>query len=96
MAKKKSHGRSQSREPGLITAVQKQPTTSMWLMVGGALVGLFVASAVPAVRRVFGMSGLGSATRFRCPKTGNMITKDDCRGCEDQGHCPLYLKKMQG
>jgi hypothetical protein len=43
---------------GPIKAIQRQPTTSLWLMVGGAVLGLFVAAAVPAVRNIFGMAGV--------------------------------------
>jgi len=32
------------RAMGPIKAIQKQPTTSLWLMVGGAVIGLFVAA----------------------------------------------------
>jgi len=46
------------RAMGPIKAIQRQPTTSLFLMFGGAVIGLFVAAAVPAVRNMFGMAGI--------------------------------------
>jgi hypothetical protein len=43
---------------GPIKAIQRQPTTSLYLLFGGAILGLFVAKAVPAVRNIFGMAGV--------------------------------------
>ena len=43
---------------GPIRAIQRQPTTSLYLLFGGAILGLFVAKAVPAVRNMFGMAGI--------------------------------------
>lgn len=57
MARRRHASHKQSRAMGPIKAIQKQPTTSLWLMVGGAVIGLFVAAAVPAVRNIFGMAG---------------------------------------
>lgn len=81
---------------GPLEMVKRHPNDAFWLMISGAVVGLFVAKAVPAVRSAFGLSGYVSVQRFRCPKTGRLITRDNCGGCPDQGSCPLYLRRVQG
>lgn len=84
------------RLPGPFEIVVKRPSSAFWLIFSGAVIGLFVAKAVPAVRSAFGLSGYVSVQRFRCPKTGRLITRDGCGGCEDRGSCPMHLRRIQG
>jgi hypothetical protein len=83
------------RAMGPIKAIQRQPTMSLWLMFGGALLGLLVAKAVPAVRSIFGLAAyIQGPRRFRCPMTGRVITRDLCENCGRRWECKDYIKDL--
>lgn len=81
---------------GPIKAIQRQPTTSLYLLFGGAILGLFVAKAVPAVRNIFGMAGLG--TPYWCPRRQAWINPGlgDYRPVPTSDTFPWYLYGSRG
>jgi hypothetical protein len=93
MAKSKKSG---LEKIGPIKAIQSQPTTSLWLMLGGAVIGLVVAKMIPAVRNVFGLSGLSAkpVQWFKCPLTGKSRPGcgPDCWRCWNRWSCPTWRK----